>query len=409
MSRCRESDRESFEKVLGSGTYGVVEKHGKEARKYSEGRPSEGINACSLNEMLALRLLESQSLSYHVEGRYQEPNDTKGDVTEFVISMPVFGASLDVWSYNTPYTVRVQWVDRCFPLLFRELKKIHALGIVHGDIRNNNILVSKYGATFIDYGSSRINMRGGMSYLNAIDSYRAPEYDAFSIVGVEVDYWALASTMYFVLCKRNPPTLRQMTEITCLSLQDMASSDGYYRGIDYLLHSSRISETTKELFRHCYSYNRERRRMTIPELCIDTNTTESNVMEWNDNREVNPRFLPSDDEYMNKELDDDEYYRLLVDIKPGRLGLDIWDRYLSSHHINNYRSSLVVCNALAQKILTYKGTVYSREETLMEKKILGDMRYLLVYSRGSGQQKWLQKPLPNLSPDIHLHNRHVRY
>ena len=199
-----------------------------------------------------------------------------------------------------------------------------------------------------------------------------------------------------------------MTEITNLSLQDMASSDGYYRGIDYLLHSSRISEATKDLFRHCYSYNRERRRMTYPNLRpLYEPVTWDNVT----TQEINPRLLPSDDEYANKELDDDTYYRLLVDVNPSRLGLDIWDRYLSSHHVDNYRVSLVVCNALAQKILTYKGTSYSREETLMEKKILEDMRYLLVDSRGSNQQKWLQR---NLSPNLlcnesRTQNRHVRY
>lgn len=378
MLQGREQDRTTYEKVLGQGSYGIVEKHGDEARKYIIGRPSEGISSFALNEMLATRLLETHSLSYPVQGNYL----IKDNNVEFTLGMPVFGMPLDQWANVTSFTIRARWVEKNLHLLCRFLDRMHNLGIMHGDIRGDNILLSGDNAVFIDFGSSRINMRGGMGYMHAAGAYAAPEYISSRIVNVEVDYWALGATIYYVLCKVNPYTTSDLADHMACDIPSLVQSGNYYAGLDQIMVSSIFSETTRNIMRRCYSYDR-RRRITPHVPAVDL-----------DESDINRRLLPSDVMYVNKELGDEEYYALVASLSPSRLALDIWDRYLSCHKTNEYEMSLLVCISLAQKIQTYKGTVLTKAQIVEEKKILECLQYLLVHRRGSRQHKWFQLQLP---------------
>ncbi len=96
--------------------------------------------------------------------------------------------------------------------LAREISKglttIHAAGLVHGDIKPSNIMVTRDGTVKIsDFGTAVVSQqsRRGVKNVTGTATYMAPEVlDAGQMVDYRADIFSLGVTFYKVLTKKNP-------------------------------------------------------------------------------------------------------------------------------------------------------------------------------------------------------------
>lgn len=95
---------------------------------------------------------------------------------------------------------------------------LHSIGVIHRDIKSNNVLVTKDGiCKLADFGCSTVFRKRGMYAANFTDwvttrEYRAPEtyyvntdrVPAFMIGGEEIDVWSLGVLLYELLTDKYP-------------------------------------------------------------------------------------------------------------------------------------------------------------------------------------------------------------
>lgn len=96
--------------------------------------------------------------------------------------------------------------------LAREISKglttIHAAGLVHGDIKPSNIMVTRDGTVKIsDFGTAVVSQqsRRGVKNVTGTAVYMAPEVlDASQVVDYRADIFSLGVTFYKVFTRKNP-------------------------------------------------------------------------------------------------------------------------------------------------------------------------------------------------------------
>jgi len=85
--------------------------------------------------------------------------------------------------------------------------RLHALGIVHGDLKPENIIVNAAGVpTLVDFGFS---CRAGSSAesIRGTRDYMAPEQVNMGFITEKTDIYNFGATMYFLLTERRIPAL----------------------------------------------------------------------------------------------------------------------------------------------------------------------------------------------------------
>lgn len=140
-----------------------------------------------------------------------------------------------------------QRVQRCGPLPLDEALQIaveaarglgaaHALGIVHRDVKPDNLLIARSGAVKVaDLGLAKLTLGASASMVSAANhvmgtaSYMPPEQWESSEVGPTADVWALAATLYYLLAgadafdARDGNYVRVMSQIVTKPFPDVRS------------------------------------------------------------------------------------------------------------------------------------------------------------------------------------------
>lgn len=103
-------------------------------------------------------------------------------------------------------------VERLVPPLLDGLQQIHAAGVLHRDIKPDNIVVAPDGApTLIDFGASRVAVADRTQALTAVYTPRfaAPEQMTSGQQGPYTDIYALAGTLYACVSGKEPLSATQ--------------------------------------------------------------------------------------------------------------------------------------------------------------------------------------------------------
>lgn len=138
-----------------------------------------------------------------------EENNTAYIVMEYIPGFSI-GREMRARKYK-PYTSQ-EMLDIILPVL-AGLKKIHAKGIVHGDISPGNIMRSKWGdIKLIDFGAARcgdkLQQTASASFIKV--SYAAPEQYQTAREGIPkdegpwTDLYSIGATMAYLLTGQKP-------------------------------------------------------------------------------------------------------------------------------------------------------------------------------------------------------------
>ncbi|MBV8190456.1 MAG: protein kinase [Alphaproteobacteria bacterium] len=98
-------------------------------------------------------------------------------------------------------------IDRLLPPLLDGLEQIHAAGVLHRDIKPDNIIVAPDGTpTLIDFGAARAAIADRAQALTAIytPAYAPTEQFTSGQQGPYTDVFSLAATLYSCVCGRRP-------------------------------------------------------------------------------------------------------------------------------------------------------------------------------------------------------------
>jgi serine/threonine protein kinase len=93
---------------------------------------------------------------------------------------------------------------RVFHQVAAAVAHMHARGVVHADLKPNNIMVGPRGAKVIDFGLSRVSGESP-GRLQGTPEYMAPETAARKLVNERSDVFNLGATMYRMFTFRYPP------------------------------------------------------------------------------------------------------------------------------------------------------------------------------------------------------------
>ena len=159
------------------------------------------------------RIFEQIETEYKMAGRLDHPYIRKCHklikkrkllkVNELLLSMEMFdGQSLE----DSP-SLSLGDVLLVFRMVATALNAMHTQGLVHCDIKPNNILISKAGTIkVIDLGQScRIGTI--KPRIQGTPDYIAPEQVRREHLGHRTDIFNLGATMYWALTGKNVPTL----------------------------------------------------------------------------------------------------------------------------------------------------------------------------------------------------------
>jgi serine/threonine protein kinase len=138
---------------------------------------------------------------------------------------------------------------------------MHRRQVCHGDLKPNNILLSRGGEVkLIDYGLARIKDEGG-TRIQGTPEYMAPEQVKHSMINERTDIYNFGATMYRLVTWRLPPPV--------VSEEDNRPMDGktwkkLYKPVEEL--SPRAPPALCELINRCMSFDANRRPERMSEL-----------------------------------------------------------------------------------------------------------------------------------------------
>ena len=99
------------------------------------------------------------------------------------------------------------------------LSLVHAAGLLHRDVKPDNVIMTERGAVLIDFGSARaIAMRGRQSIVVTPGYAPLEQYASDASRGAYTDVYALAATLYFAATGQAPVTATDRASGTPLPL-----------------------------------------------------------------------------------------------------------------------------------------------------------------------------------------------
>jgi serine/threonine protein kinase len=114
--------------------------------------------------------------------------------------------AMDLFDYITKNTMQEASIKTVFKQVLDAVQHIHSLGIVHRDIKDENILIGQDGiVTLIDYGSSAYIIDGPFNTFFGTKLYSPPEIlEGKYYKGPAQDIWQLGILLYTMIF-REPP------------------------------------------------------------------------------------------------------------------------------------------------------------------------------------------------------------
>lgn len=118
------------------------------------------------------------------------------------------------------------------------LRDAHAKGIVHGDVKQSNILFDDGRAVLSDFGDAKFSQTKERGTLRGTLAYMAPEMYCGD-VSPEVDAWSTGVTVYSALARRLPfgkfgDTSRQVWEAIYCDKPDLNLMEGPVHAKDFV-------------------------------------------------------------------------------------------------------------------------------------------------------------------------------
>ncbi|HET6584064.1 MAG TPA: serine/threonine-protein kinase [Nannocystaceae bacterium] len=120
-----------------------------------------------------------------------------------VIAMQfVHGADLRTWLREAPRSGTE--VVPMFAAIARGLAAAHRAGVVHGDLKPENVLVGDDGVRIADFGTARVLADAGAASYGGTPEYLAPERRAGAPASVAADQFAFAVSLHEALFAERP-------------------------------------------------------------------------------------------------------------------------------------------------------------------------------------------------------------
>ena len=135
---------------------------------------------------------------------------------------------------------------------------MHENGVVHADLKPNNIMLGPSVVKVIDYGLSRID--GEVTgRLQGTPEYMAPETAARKVVNELTDIYNFGATMYRLLTGLHPPS-----SLGTLPLTERAYRERFRSPCEI---NAAIPTSVGELLKACLSFKPEERPQLMGEVC----------------------------------------------------------------------------------------------------------------------------------------------
>lgn len=123
--------------------------------------------------------------------------------TAYLVMEYLEGETLET-HLQTVEQIPASWLARKMEPLMDDLEKLHAVGLVHGDISPDNLILTKDGQIkLIDFGSATLFSHVGDAVALKLP-YAAPEAYAPGKQQPEVDIYALCATFYHCITGKKP-------------------------------------------------------------------------------------------------------------------------------------------------------------------------------------------------------------
>ncbi|MEF9991151.1 MAG: serine/threonine-protein kinase [Romboutsia sp.] len=155
---------------------------------------------------------------------------------------------------------------------------IHSIGIVHCDIKPNNILISDEGnAVLTDFGSALyLNSRGNARLKNVYYKHIAPEQCTNSVIDKKIDIYQIGTTLYR-MCNSNDEYNAQARRYKDLNSLKVACAKGKFPiRKKYLPH---IPKSMINIIEKCLNVNPKERYEDVLEIMNDLSKVEENL-DW---------------------------------------------------------------------------------------------------------------------------------
>jgi serine/threonine protein kinase len=139
---------------------------------------------------------------------------------------------------------------------------MHRRQVCHGDLKPNNILLSKSGEVkIIDYGLARVKGEGG-DRIQGTPEYMAPEQVKHHLINERTDIYNFGGAMYRLVTWRLPPLV--VSEEDNGMLLDAKTWARMYKGVSEL--SPKAPPVLCDLINRCLSYDANKRPERMSEI-----------------------------------------------------------------------------------------------------------------------------------------------
>ena len=151
---------------------------------------------------------------------------------------------------------------RAFEQIADAVAHLHENGLLHADLKPNNILLAPHAAKLIDFGLAR-EIGEDTGRLQGTPEYMAPETATRKIVDVASEIFSFAAAMYRMVTGQHPPLSAGTFPMT-----DRAYRERYRPAIGLNPH---LPPKLAALLDHCLSFDPHQRPASMNDVCLELN------------------------------------------------------------------------------------------------------------------------------------------